>query len=167
MPRLTSALIGILLGLPLYVSAQDTPTDAENEVAAGSIEEVRVSGTRDLSEMRQELVEAEDNIYRVYNELNLDDDYDIICTRETRITSHFSQRVCKARLFREAAAESAKEYKDNDETLPIKLDHEYHGKILSQKMRNLAAANLQLRAALKKHRDLQQEYDAALAEEKK
>jgi hypothetical protein len=112
------------------------------------------------SKLRRALVDAEDAVYRIFNDLNTDDEYDIICKNERRVTSHFSHRVCKARLFREAVEERGRDFRDEEVHLSARLDQEYHTRILHQKMQDLAGANPELAAALNRHRALQQAYAA-------
>jgi hypothetical protein len=114
-----------------------------------------------LSELRRELIAAENDIYRIFNELNLDDEYDIICREEARARSQFRHRVCKARLYWEAVEQSAEKFAEDEGNWSSGLDDEYHSGVLRLKMRDLAAAHPDLRAALERHRDLQRAYDAA------
>ncbi|NIP19466.1 MAG: hypothetical protein GWM87_15880 [Xanthomonadales bacterium] len=113
-----------------------------------------------LRELRREVIRAEDEVYRVFNELNLDDEYDIICRREKSVSSHFSRRVCQARLFRENVEERAHDFPEQGVHEAATSANEYHTAILNQKMHNLSAAHPELRAALARHRELKQALDA-------
>jgi hypothetical protein len=108
------------------------------------------------SELRRALTDAEDAVYTIFNELNTDDRYDIICRTERRVTSHFSTRICKARLFRDTVEKHGRDFRDEGVHRTAKLDQEYHNRILRQKMHDLALANPQLAAALNRLRALQQ-----------
>ncbi len=157
-------------GTSKTTETDSTPPTARIDQPKGKsdmIDEITVMGSRSLSSLRRDLVEAEDNIYDIFNSLNDDDGYDIICKRETRIGSQIPYRVCKARMFREAAAKSAQEFSDAAQGLsggaafgtPV-LNEQRHNEILRDKMRALAAKNPQLIEALRKRIALQKAYES-------
>jgi vacuolar-type H+-ATPase subunit F/Vma7 len=129
------------------------------------VDEITVMGVRDLGALRAELTRAEDEVYDLYNELNDDDDYDIICKREALIGSQIKKRICKARLYRDALSEATE---DDDVGIvyfgPL-VNEEKHRKILREKMRAVANQNPELIVALKKRYALEQKFN--LEREKK
>ncbi|MDX2411323.1 MAG: hypothetical protein QNK34_05135 [Woeseiaceae bacterium] len=144
------------------VEADSTPPGAEIDQPKSEpdmIDEVTVMGSRSLRSLRREMVEAEDNIYAIFNSLNHDDGYDIICKKERRIGSQILYRVCKARLYREKVAEAAEDYLDQNEHYGVTLNAQQHNEILREKMRALAAENPQLVEALRKRLALQKDYE--------
>lgn len=153
---------GILLSALIAVGGALAQENPPGVVDSKSVEpEVDAIAPEDLSqrELRRAYIEAEDEFYRLFNEFNLDDEYDIICRKEKRVTSHFSKRVCQARLFRETVEEMAHDFSEEGVHRSASLDEEYHTSVLHQKIRNLAAAHPDLRAALERYRDLKQELD--------
>jgi len=124
------------------------------------IDEITVMGSQSLSSLRHDLVEAEDSVYAIFNSLNNDDDYDIICKNETRIGSQILYRVCKARLYREAVAEATEDYADGNAYHGVMLNAQQHNEILREKMRALAAENPQFVEALRKRLELQKAFES-------
>ncbi len=78
-------------------SAQETP------------EEVIVRGRR-LTEFRFEVQQAREHAYDIFNEINSNDDFDVLCRDETRYFSHSKRRVCRARFESRISADATKEY---------------------------------------------------------
>jgi hypothetical protein len=62
---------------------------------AVSVDEVIVRGrSQQLSQMRKEYEELEDQFYDEYNKLNTDHQWDVSCEREAPTGSRFERRVC-------------------------------------------------------------------------
>lgn len=130
------------------------------------IDEITVLGEQSLGSIRHDIVRAEDHIYEIFNALNADDDYDTTCKREIRIGSQIPYHVCKSRMFRDAASESARDFAEAADGTsgglafgtPV-MDEQRHSKILREKMRELAADNPQLVEALKIRLELQKAYN--------
>jgi len=82
---------------------------AEDEQAASSeeIEEVTVFGRRSLSSMRMELVDAQENLYEMFNVAIADPKFNIRCRRYTPTGTRLSQRVCEGAYAQDAMTESA------------------------------------------------------------
>ena len=144
-----------MLSVASLAQSDDVPPDETNT----TIDEITVMGVRELGQLRAELVRAEDYVYTMYNELNDDDDYDIICKLQAPIGSQIKRRVCQARLYRDGLA--AETVDDDNNTLIVapKLSKKKHSQILRDKMRKVASENPQLVVALRKRLELQQRFD--------
>lgn len=73
---------------------------------ADTLDEVTVNGKR-LSQMRQDIVRAEDAFFAAYNKLNPEHDYDVHCDMEAPIGTRIKQRVCRVAFFERAQADEA------------------------------------------------------------
>jgi hypothetical protein len=99
--------------------------------------------------MRAEVIAAEEVVYDLFNELNDDDGYDIICKKETRIGSQLPQRICLARMYREALADETNEEEGGPIVVGNMTRSPRHQAILIDKMRALAIEHPELLSALK------------------
>lgn len=70
------------------------------------VEEVIVIGLRPINAIRHEITNTEDLIYDTFNELNDEDAFDIICTKEAPIGSQIRRRVCRSRFMVESETEA-------------------------------------------------------------
>lgn len=126
-----------------------------------TIDEITVLGARTLGSMRAEVTEAEQVVYDMFNELNDDDDYDIICKKETRIGSQIPHRICLARMYRDQVAEATL---DDDDGIHMPVGNmtrsSKHQKILVEKMRALAIEHPELLGALRTRYRLEAEFEA-------
>lgn len=87
---LACSSLSCLLIAPAYGSSTDATT---------SLDEVVVSGrSSQLDDLRQEIVQAEDQFYARFNELNQDDRFDVHCTMEAPTGSRLERRYCRAGL---------------------------------------------------------------------
>ena len=146
-----------MLALATLAIAEEA--DKADDETVEAIDEITVMGVRDLGVLRAEMVRAEDEVYELYNALNDDDDYDIICKKEARIGSQIKFRVCQARLFRDAQSEAAEEEEGFlNPTRPLVVE-EKHNRILKEKMRIIANENPELIMALRKRYALEQKFE--------
>ena len=96
--------------------AQDQDVDAEKGsegVKVGQLPyEVIVRPQITRRDLRQLIVQVEEDFYGRFNELNIDDYYDIHCYKNTPTMSHISERICEPWFAFEArhanAAETAR-----------------------------------------------------------
>ena len=141
--------------------AQDPATEelVEGQPNEQIIDEVTVLGVRELADLRVEVIRAEDVVYDLYNELNDDDGYDIICKKETRIGSQIPKRVCQARLFRNAVAEAARDVAEGELMGGVKMNEAKHNAILREKMAALATKHPELLAALRKRLEVSKKFE--------
>ncbi len=138
MKTLTVAIVLVLSAAPLF-----------SQEKGGAVNEATVAGTPSLEAMRAELERVEDVVYAIFNELNDDDAYDVICKNETKIGSQIPQRVCLARVFRDSVVEDSLDEDTGTISVSRKGSSSRHQKILAEKMRQLASENPELLEALK------------------
>lgn len=147
--------------LPLLLIFQHAVAEEEADIfnEDSAIEEITVIGARELLTLRVEIVRAEDELFRIFNELNEDDDYDMICENERPVGTRIARRVCRARLFREKMAEDAKRAMDGDVMTGVVIDSEKHNEILQEKLRSMAMKSPEFAEALQKRYALRQKFE--------
>ena len=148
--------------ITMLVLATVALADEADDEAAEAIDEITVMGARDLGALRAEMVRAEDEVYELYNALNDNDDYDIICRKEARVGSQIKFRVCLSRFMRDAISEAAEEDEGFVSLTQPRVIEERHDRMLRENMRAVADNNPELVAALRKRHALKQR----LAEER-
>jgi len=152
----------LAVSLPSHGAAQGA--DPESEETDAAIDEITIEGARTLDSMRAQVILAEDEAFALFNELNEDDGYDIICKKETRIGSQMPHRVCLSRMYRERLAEATADAIDENSgvigvgRMPGQSKHQ---EILREKMRTLAMKHPELLAALKKRYVLDKAFQEA------
>jgi hypothetical protein len=109
-----AALIVLSIAAAGGVAALAQSEAAVQERAAASSrrdtpEEVIVRG-RQIGELRVEVQTARELAYAIFNEINSNDDFDVLCRDETRYFSHAKRRVCRARFEGRISSQAAKEY---------------------------------------------------------
>jgi hypothetical protein len=87
-----------------------------------TMEEVEIIGSRaQLRELRAEIVRLEDKFYKLYNELNTKDEYDVHCNLEKPTGTLLSYRVCKPEFVENATSEEAKGFLGGYTVAPANL----------------------------------------------
>lgn len=105
MKQLATFLSGLLAVL---CAAGSTAQEAPLSDSAGQrIEEITVTGQRSLFDLRMQVSEAEDAMYALFNDLNTDDKYDIVCKIEIRYFSHIKQKRCLPQYALDALMDEA------------------------------------------------------------
>ena len=85
-------------------------TSSIPQASGRPIEEIQVLGTRTLYSIRMEIVDEENKIFSMFNELNSDDKFDILCDNIAPTGSHIKQRVCEPRFVTDMRARMAQDY---------------------------------------------------------
>ena len=80
---------------------ENADPDQEPQVTASQrpIEEILVTGERTFISLRNEIRREEENLYRIFNELNSHDRFDIKCKVERRTWSYILARNCYPKFF--------------------------------------------------------------------
>ena len=79
---------------PETISGNQVQVETNNSPDGGTpdsdrpIEEIQVLGSRTLYSIRMEIVDEENKIFSMFNELNSDDDFDILCDNIAPTGSH-------------------------------------------------------------------------------
>lgn len=93
-----------VLSMPLVAqttASPDTPEPVAGhvpETAKTDLEEILVTAERSIVAIRSQIAREEMRSYKMFNELNSDDDFDITC-RQVRANSHIAKRECEPRFF--------------------------------------------------------------------
>ena len=85
---------------------QGNPPEAIN--SKREIEQIDVVGQRTLMTMRHEIIREEDTLYRLFNDLNDGDKFDIFCKTERNTYSYIAQRSCEPVFLSELKQASAR-----------------------------------------------------------
>ena len=161
----------------------DSSQELQQTTSQRPIEEIQVIGERTLLTMRNEIIREEENLYRIFNELNSHDRFDITCKEERRVFSHIPARKCYPKFItdlrmdstRFALGELRQAYSadgvdpvlfqlgldkiDNDRELREKSAGDYQA--LSEEMLRIASENPDYLNILMKVADLKANYEAA------
>ena len=147
--------------------AQELPPQEPQAQATGSVEddryddleEVVVTAPRTLSAMRAEIDAVQNRAFALFNELNVDNDYDIVCRRETPTGSHIPVRVCRPRYADRLEAEATQDFLAGDGFFDPGGDIMYHEDILKQKLALMAREHPEFHSALEEFYRLQSAYE--------
>lgn len=109
-PLILRAFFLIFLLSSALVSAQvDTATD-DTKLESNLPYEIIVRADVTKVALRSLIVEVEDDFWARFNELNIDDHYDVICFKYTPTMSHIRKRACEPNFYRMERAENASAY---------------------------------------------------------
>ncbi len=125
----------------LAQEAQTTDDARAGEPSYEHLEEVIVTAPRTLRSMRAEIDAVQDRAFALFNELNVDNDYDIVCRRETPTGSHIPQRACRPRYMDRLEAEATQDFLAGNAYFDPGADILYHEDILRQKIARLIEEN--------------------------
>jgi hypothetical protein len=83
---------------PVGICQTDLAEEPESE-SSSTIEEIVVYGKKNIIHLRHAVYAAEENFFAVFNSLNSDDEYDVVCKYVFRLASHRRLRECKAKFL--------------------------------------------------------------------
>jgi hypothetical protein len=134
----------------LFAALCANPLAAMEAPAAEPIEEITVTGQR----LRMKVSEAEDAMYALFNDLNTDDRYDIVCTMEVRVFSHIRQKRCVPQYARDALMEEAQSMVRGQPGMPSQAVMAYHSPRLEAKFQEMVGESQELFEAVARHYEL-------------
>jgi hypothetical protein len=67
------------------------------------------SAAEKASDLRKQITKTEEEYFALYNKLNTDRQYDVVCRKEAETGSTFLKRVCKPRYLEQAQQDAAAE----------------------------------------------------------
>lgn len=99
----------LLLVAPLLL-AQDTSVQEEPDRQQRLPYEVVVTPNVTRGQLEKLLVQIEDDFFEKFNELNIDNDYDVNCYEFVPTGTHIRRRVCEPEFFMDRRSENASEH---------------------------------------------------------
>lgn len=158
-------LVGAFPALAMEAPAS---TDAPGAAQQG-IEEIEVLGQRSLLALRMQVEAAQDEVHLLFNELNTDDAFDIVCKEQERIFSRIRQKNCMPQYAWNAHAKQAQVFAQKirgeayAEGAPADLEIDSYEPALKEQMVEALRHSPELFDAIVKHATLMEELDAARA----
>lgn len=155
---------GAVLSVLLLASIQPTQAIAAAGMnTASDLPEVLVESKR-LYQMRNDIIQAEDKFFALFNELNTDDDFDVHCTIDTPTGTRISQRICRVQFYETAQAEWARSLMTGDSVPPPDLVALERSAEYKQKALAIINAHPELRRLVKMRDALEKKYFATRKE---
>ncbi len=81
-----------------FAAAQSNPEvnqEPEGKLESSKPYEIVITPTISRTKLRELIADVEEDFYEKFNELNIDDSYDIVCYKHTPTMSHIWRRVCE------------------------------------------------------------------------
>jgi hypothetical protein len=163
---LSYAIVGLVTALAGEVLAQ-APEEPEEIIVRA----------KPLNRYRVEIELARDEMIRIFNEANEDDDNDVRCRYEVPTGSRIPQRVCFSAAQDRASANAARDFLQEGTrsagsaslstgtgigSAPNTAGEESRAMVeFEEEWRHLMSTNLQFQAAVVKYRELENEFDRA------
>lgn len=163
------AIFPLVAVLSIFLSAGSV---AQNSVESDSVEEILVTAEISLRAMKNQMVDAQDAAFNLFNEVYAGTDYEIICKLERPFKDGFDPipiqrtvRICDTRFVREVDDQATEDYLlgfGNGSTMSSFDDIENHIEEVDQKVAELFQADPVFRQKVNEWEDLKTSYEAAL-----
>ena len=162
---LVPCLAFVLLGSMKVGISQITTADENKLASSETVEEIIVYGDKSLIQLRHELYEAEEEFFKLFNEVNSNDDFDVVCDYEVFLGSRRKHHLCIPRFAKRIEADAivhagltSGEWMDTWDRARVKRKDEQ----LWAEMRTLLAETPELREAMSKLSRKKLAHDAEL-----
>lgn len=161
-------------GLSLSAGAQDAAIGQEAGVGQEALpegraqrevlpEEITVTGQKLFIVLKQQIEEAEDHMYGLFNDMNEDDRYDIHCTWEAPLGTRIRQRVCRPEFVANADRAVAQDFLAQVQGFtttnppPVQAEMGFHYPILEEKLKEALVESPEFADAVIRHYELREE----------
>ena len=141
----------LLLAISQAGLSQVTSSQVISDEAIDALDEVVVYGQPPLRLLREEIFEAEENFYELFNALNNGRQFDVKCFYRRPIGSHIRRRVCEAYFVKSPLY-----------GVPHWAYVRHKNRQMRQEMVALVSEHPELRAALFEFADAKQTFDFSL-----
>lgn len=133
------------------------------------LEEVIVTGQATPHLLKRETLKVQQLVYKMFNDLNTDKDYDMVCQKRARIGSQIRYKVCKPRIAWTAESERWSDWIDEDVVdlaMPTRTRIEDRKYMQRQReiMAEIANTNPEFLELLKRRLALRKAYEAETGE---
>lgn len=155
----------LLLALATAGFCEDATEQNTRPAQDESIDEVTVYGTKSLNTLRIELRRAEEKVFVLFNEFNLDDEYDIHCEEWIPTGSLTKRRRCAPNYIRTASTEQDQYFYNSHIGNEIKSIPEMN-KNLKRKMDALVAEQPDFREVFIEYETARESYEGKRREDK-
>lgn len=169
-PAYTAAIlaVAVLFLTPFAMAQQSAPAPGAGDNLLNELEEppreMTITGQRLFRHLREEIHEAEDHMYGLFNELNDDDMLDISCEWHAELGTRIRQRSCQPEFVRQAREGQAENFihrvqgsgyaNVNPPAMSV-LGH--YSPILEQRMKELIRESPEFFEAIQRHHALREE----------
>lgn len=156
-PKFSTAL-SILITASLGY-AQSEPGSSGASADSAVIDEVVVVGEATLDDLRLKLYSAETNVYDLFNDLNDQSEFDVICVKKAPVGTHIKQRYCEPKYVQQLSNEALRERRSNQVSKSqLRKKQEEFQSIMEE----LANENDELLLRLVEYSQAADRYDAAI-----
>ena len=108
MARFSTTMLAAALFLSASAQAQQEELAGEQSTAEKPYE-IIITPTVSRANLRSLISDVEEDFYEKFNEINVDDDYDIFCYKQKPTMSHISRRICEPLFMYKARGDMASE----------------------------------------------------------
>jgi hypothetical protein len=132
-------------------------------VAGPDTDEITVVGQRSLIALRMQASKAEDEVHAIFNELNTEEEYDVVCKTEERYFSRMKEKKCLPAYAWDAYAKEGQNFANKimgvptSDIAPANTDLAYHQTRLRERMVEVLKDSPELFDAIVKHATLVEE----------
>ena len=103
----------IVLAFAPVGMCQTNPVEEAEPESSDIPDEIVVYGRKNIVNLRQAVYAAEDSFFAVFNSLNGDDEYDVVCEYVFRIQAHRKLRECKPEFVMQYKRDIAQDWITN------------------------------------------------------
>jgi len=89
---------------------QQTVTDETTSERVVTIEQITVTGQRTFFSLRAQIEDAREALYSTYNDLNLNDEFDVNCKQSDWTGTHLKEQICWPAFFKQAVSDNSQDY---------------------------------------------------------
>ena len=109
---------------------QQTASEETSSLQVVNIEQITVTGQRSFFSLRAQIEDAKEALYSTYNDLNLNDEFDVNCKQSDWTGTHIREQVCWPVFFENAVSENSQDFMRGIAVLePVgQLQTRYQGK---------------------------------------
>lgn len=156
-------VVSWFIGSGIYAEENPQNGSADNDLKEYILPQVTVIGDTSMGSLERDVIEAHELKFKVFNNLNSTDEFDITCGWTERINTRIKDWTCDVGYIKKAREEAIRDWLERDIPIPsdgmLLTKYAYKGRALNREMRALASKYPEMAVAIINAHELEELYN--------
>ncbi|MBN1907144.1 MAG: hypothetical protein JW927_18840, partial [Deltaproteobacteria bacterium] len=156
-------VVSWFLSSGIYAEETAQNASADNDLKEYILPQITVIGDTSMGSLERDVIEAHELKYKVFNNLNSTDEFDITCGWTERINTRIKDWTCDVGYIKTAREDAVRDFVEKGIPMPsdgvLLVNYAHKGRALNREMRALASKHPEMAIAIINAYELEELYN--------